>query len=252
MVAPDEARWPQPRLWRRIKIRMFLMARVVVVPLLRLLIGFRIEGLENLPASGPALMVSNHLHNSDPILLIAAYTRPILFMAKKEAFGVPVISWIARQAGAFPVDRGKADRAALRHAETLLGQGMIVGLFPEGTRSITGAIGSVHPGAAMIAARSGVPVIPTAIWGTEVLPLNGGKGRQRGRGRPQVTVRIGRPFHLPPPPPGRRHPDLAALTDLMMTEVARLLPEQYRGRYAEAASQGCPAADRSSSHAQGR
>lgn len=225
--------WPRPRTWRRIKIWMFLAARAVVVPILRLLIGFRIEGLENLPRRGPALMVANHLHNADPILLIAAFTRPILWMAKKEVFSVPIIRWIARQAGAFPVDRGKPDRSALRRAEMLLSEGMIVGLFPEGTRSITGAISVVHPGVAMIAVRTGVQIIPTAIWGTEVLPLNGRKGRRPGRGRPRVTVRIGKPFHLPSRAPGAARPSLETLTDLMMIEVAKLLPRQYRGIYAD-------------------
>ncbi|HET9017220.1 MAG TPA: lysophospholipid acyltransferase family protein [Thermomicrobiaceae bacterium] len=221
------------RRWRRIKIWIFENLRKVVVPTLALLIGFRIEGLEHVPRSGGALVVSNHLHNADPILLVAAYPRPLLWMAKKEVFGVPVISWIARQAGAFPVDRGTADRGALRQAEGLLDEGLLVGVFPEGTRSTTGGIKSVYPGVALIALRSGVPILPTAIFGTEVLPFNGHKGRRRGRGRPRVTVRIGRPFELPPRRAGEHRSDLASLTDLMMVEVARLLPESYRGLYAE-------------------
>lgn len=222
--------WP---LWRRLKLQLFIQARKVVVPLLRLAIGLRIEGLENVPRQGGALMISNHLHNSDPILLVAAYPRPIFFMSKKEVFGVPVVRWFARQSGAFPIDRGHADRGALRQAEFHLAEGMIVGVFPEGTRTTTGGLKEVFPGVALIAQRAKCPIIPTAIFGTETLPLNGAKGRRRGSGRTQVTVRIGRPFTLPERRPGEPRPDLAMLTDAMMIEVAKLLPPRYHGIYAE-------------------
>ncbi|MDI3339116.1 MAG: lysophospholipid acyltransferase family protein [Sphaerobacter sp.] len=229
-AAGDDA-WPMSRR-RRIKLALFRGARVIVIPLLRLLLGMRIEGLEHVPPRGGALVVANHLHNADPILLVAAFPRPVFFMAKKEVWKVPVARFFAELAGAFPVDRGTADRRALRQAERELADGWLVGVFPEGTRSTTGGLKDVYPGVALIALRSGAPIIPTAIWGTESLPFNGAKGRRRKRGWPQVRVRIGKPFHLPPPQPGTR-PDLAALTDLMMIEVARLLPPEYRGRYAD-------------------
>ncbi len=225
---PDE--WPMSRM-RRFKIILFTAARMVVVPLLRLILGMQIEGLENVPRRGPALVVCNHLHNADPVLMVAAFPRPVLFMAKREVFGVPVVRWFARQAGAFPVERGTADRAALRHAERLLAEGMLVGVFPEGTRSTTGALKEPFPGVALIATRSRVPIIPAAIWGTETLPFNGKKGR-RGKRKP-VRVRIGTPFCLPERAPGERRPNLDELTDLMMAQIARLLPPEYRGVYAE-------------------
>jgi 1-acyl-sn-glycerol-3-phosphate acyltransferase len=221
------------RAWRLFRLSLYLFSRPFVLAALRVLVGFRIEGLENVPKHGGALVISNHLHNSDPILLVAAYPRPLLWMAKKEVFSVPVIGWIADCAGAFPVDRGTADRQALRNAERLLEEGYLVGIFPEGTRSTTGGLKDVFPGVAMIASRSAVPIIPTAIFGTERLPLNGHKGSKRGTGRYRVTVRMGKPFHLPAREPGDPRMSMSDLTDFMMLHIAELLPEQYRGIYAD-------------------
>jgi 1-acyl-sn-glycerol-3-phosphate acyltransferase len=224
------------RVWRGFRKSLYLSARPFVLAVLRLLIGFRIEGLENVPKKSAALVISNHIHNSDPILLVAAYSRPLLWMAKKEVFRVPFIGWVADSAGAFPVDRGSADRNALRNAERLLREQNLVGVFPEGTRSITGGLKDVYPGVALIAVKSGVPILPTAIIGSDTLPFNGRKGRRRGRGRPKVTVRIGEPFNLPAKAPDGRRRDMSELTDIMMIHIARLLPEEYRGIYAERAN----------------
>ena len=221
------------RVWRGFRQGLYLAARPFVLAFLRVLIGFRIEGLENVPKKSAALVISNHIHNSDPILLVAAYPRPLLWMAKKEVFGVPFIGWVADSAGAFPVDRGSADRDALRNAERLLREQFLVGVFPEGTRSSTGGLKDVYPGVALIALKSGVPILPTAIIGSDSLPFNGKKGRRRSKGRPKVTVRIGKPFQLPTRTVDGRRQNMSELTDLMMIEVARLLPQEYRGIYAE-------------------
>ncbi len=233
----------QETAWRVFRLSLYLMARPFVLVAFRLLIDFKIEGIENVPKHGPALVISNHLHNSDPILLVAAYPRPLLWMAKKEVFSVPFVGWVADSAGAFPVDRGQADRQALRNAERLLSEGFVVGVFPEGTRSVTGGLKDVYPGVAIVASRSNVPIIPTAIFGTEVLPFNGAKGRKHGHGRPHVTVRMGKPFYLPKRETGDKRQSMAELTDLMMLHVAELLPPEYRGVYAERlAAVGEPAA----------
>lgn len=219
---------------RRFKSVGFWYARVIMLPIFKFIFGMRIEGLENIPKSGPALLISNHLHNFDPILLYAVLIRPGRFMAKKEVFSVPVIGWLTKFFDGFPVDRGSADRAALRLAEQHLANGKIVGIFPEGTRSPDATMQDAYPGVAMIAVRSGAPILPVAIFGTESMPFNGKKGRSHSWRRPRVIVRIGHTFNLPETQPGQRRPGLPAVTQIMMTEVARLLPPEYRGVYADA------------------
>ena len=201
---------------------------LVLGPALRM----RVDGLERVPATGPLLVVCNHLHNADPVIVSVAFPRPLHFMAKKELFGVPVIGWLIRKVGAFPVDRGTADRAAIRHAEAALRQGIAVGMFPEGTRSLTGALQRAHPGVGLLALRSGAPVLPMVVTGSERLPLNGAKGRRPTAGRREVLVQFGDTFAIPRELDGHRVTADQA-TDMMMAAVARMLPEQYRGVYAD-------------------
>lgn len=219
---------------RHFKSAGFWYARMIMLPIFKFIFGMRIEGLENIPKSGPALLISNHLHIFDPILLYAVLIRPGRFMAKKEVFTVPVIGWLTKFFDGFPVDRGSADRAALRLAEQHLANGKIVGIFPEGTRSPDATLQEAFPGVAMIAVRSGAPILPVVIFGTEKMPFNGKKGRGQTWRRPQVIVRIGHTFNLPETQPGQRRPSLPSVTSFMMTEVARLLPQEYRGVYADA------------------
>lgn len=201
--------------------------RVVLLALARLLLGLRIEGLEHVPRQGAALVAANHLHNADPILIAAAYPRLLLFMAKKELFANRLLSRLLWFAGAFPVDRGKADRGAIRYAETALAQGEPVAMFPEGTRSMTGQLGSGQPGAGLLALRGAVPVLPVAITGTEVLPGNGKKGRRGPRGRPRVTIRFGAPIDVASRP-GEPRISSQQATDRIMVAISALLPPEHR------------------------
>jgi 1-acyl-sn-glycerol-3-phosphate acyltransferase len=155
------------------------------------------------------------------------------YMAKKELMSVPVIGRVIRFGGAFPVDRGKADRHAIQMATERLQQGIAVGMFPEGTRSVTRRIERVLPGAGLIALRGNVPIVPVAIVGSERLPFNGSKQMHRGEGakRPWgVTVTFGEPFRLEPKPDGKRLTSEEAI-NLAMSKVAEMLPEEYRGIY---------------------
>lgn len=218
----------------------FRLARSVLLPFVRALVGLRLEGIEHVPADGPLIVICNHLHNADPILLSIAFPRPVHFMAKKETFAYPFIAAIIRRVGAFPVDRGKADRSAIKRAEATIAQGIPIGMFPEGTRSQSAALQPAHPGAAMIALRTNVPILPIAITGTERLPFNG-KARPSGpvtrttKSRARVVIRFGEPFQLAPTTTGHRLAVEAATTS-MMGRIADLLPPSYRGGYADSAA----------------
>ena len=209
----------------------FHLTRRFFIGALRLLTGFRVTGVRNVPRTGRLIVVSNHLHNLDPLVVAVAVPRPVHFMAKAELFRVPVLGLLIRFVGAFPIERGRADRKAIRRAEETLAQGIAFGIFPEGTRSVTAAMTKPLAGGALIALRSGAPILPVAVTGTEHLPFNGSRAPKR-RFRRAVRVTIGEPFIVPRTLDGQRLTSEGA-TDVMMRRVAALLPEGYRGIYAE-------------------
>lgn len=205
----------------------------VVGWLVRLLLGrSRVEGLDNVPRQGPFILASNHLSLADPPIIgwAAGYRtgRVIHFMAKEEMRRWPILGWLATQSAVFFVRRGEADRAAHRVALELLAAGRPIGLFPEGTRSRDGVLASAQSGVALLAMRSGVPIVPVGISGTErIFP-----GSSRMPHRTRITVRIGRPFSLTHQPAGRLDRALLAeQTERVMGEIATLLPAWQRGRY---------------------
>lgn len=229
---------------RRWKHGIFLLLKLLFVPTLRLLVRFRVHGLRNIPKRGGAVVVGNHVHNADPVLMYSATNRPIFFMTKDDVWRVPGVRWIAQQSGAFPVRRGKMDRAAIRTASALLEEGLLVGMYPEGTRSVSGGLSKPFPGASLIATLSHAPVIPVAIMGSEDLPFNGAKQQPRKRLYPQVTVVFGPPFRLEPRKDDGTRYTMNELTDAMMTEIARLLPDDMRGIYADRCGERHPAVRR--------
>lgn len=213
------------------------MLRLPLYGLIRVALGVRVEGTENIPPDGTGvLMVSNHLHNLDPLLIEIAFPRPLHFMAKEEIFRFKPLGWVLRRFGNFPVARGKSDRRAVKHAIATLQHGLALGMFPEGTRSKTMRMAKAHAGAGLIAIQGKSLILPVAVTGSERLPLNGKRPKhlRPEPGHKGVRIRIGAPFMLPETGSNgkRLGPDEA--TELMMGTIAGMLPADYRGAYADA------------------
>lgn len=205
------------------------VVRWLILLLMRPFVALTIEGLDEMPSSGAFLLVSNHLHNADPIILQAALRRPVHFMAKHELFRVPILSAIIRLVGSFPVNRQQPGRAAIGHAVALLAAGIPVGLFPEGTRSKTGKLGSAFSGAGLIAIKSDCLIVPVAISGTERLPGGATAGdRAHPPGWPlrrySVVVQFGTPFVLSSKVRQEPRAATAATTEVMRRISAMLSP----------------------------
>lgn len=152
-------------------------------------------------------------------------------MAKQELFSIPVLGFLIRWTGAFPIVRqgdigGK--RETMRHAMSILEGGEVLGMFPEGQRSSSGVLSRGKAGPVVIAAESGAPLIPIAISGTEKL-----KGISWLWKRPRIIVSVGKPFTLPSIEGRLRRSEMKSLTDLMMSRIAMLLPEAKRGVYGD-------------------
>lgn len=162
----------------------------------RAMFGLRAVGLERLPMSGPAVLVANHLSWLDPIVLPLALSRKPGFLAMEELWRMPVVSWVMRLYGplAIPLRRQAIDTTALRRATEALRGGAWLIVFPEGGIPPAGEVRAFHRGAAMLAAKTGAPIVPIAIVGTDdALPL----GRTVPRRRP-VTIYVGEPITVPP------------------------------------------------------
>ena len=191
---------------------------------LRVFGRWRVRGRANMPRHGPVIVVANHLNNADPPLLAASLPRRVRFMAKVEFFRRRRSRLPIGLFGGFPVRRGEADLGALRRAQRLLETGEAVGLLPEGTRNKSGiGMQPAHPGAALLALRSGAPVVPVGLTGTE---------RIHGLGillkRPLITVAIGPPLQLERPARIDRAAVEAASAQIMRA-IASQLPPAYRG-----------------------
>jgi len=197
--------------------------------LIKLLSRSRVEGLENLPARGPYILVSNHMSMADIPL---GYT----YIGGEDVAGWVAEKWrtnpllwpILRMARGIFIRRGEVDRGALEAAASWLRDGKIFALAPEGTRSRDGRLQRGKTGAAYLAQQADVPLVPVAVIGTERAFHSLFRLR-----RPELTLRVGKPFRLPPPAPAERNSELRRHTDEIMCRIAALLPPQYRGEYSE-------------------
>jgi len=194
-----------------------------------------IEGaIDEIPRDGPLIIAANHASNFDaPVVgawLIPRLGRRIHWLGKRELFAWPIVGWIAANGGVHPVDRDSADVEAFRLASRILDEGHVLFVFPEGTRSPDGALQEARDGVAMLALRSGAPIVPIGIAGSNrVWP----KGQRLPHPGGRVTVRVGRPFRpadeLPPGTDRKTAKGLA--TRLIMGRIAALLPVGQRGAH---------------------
>jgi len=189
----------------------------------------RVSGLEGLPRSGPLIIAANHLSNADPPF-IGGWLGPALdrrptFLAKDVLFSGPLGIFI-RSLGAQPVKAGGSDIGAYRVAKGVLDRGGVVAILPEGTRSFDGVMGQPKPGVSLLATRTGTPVLPVGVSGTDVLI---GRGKVLPAIGTRISLRVGRPFHLAIPPSSDRREALQAADEELMRRIAALVEPRHRG-----------------------
>jgi len=194
----------------------------------------RLEGATEIPTEGPLIVAANHASNLDAVVLASTLMprldRRFQWLGKKELFAWPLVGWIASNGGVHPVDRSTADVEAYRLARRILDEGHVLFAFPEGTRSPDGSLQAARDGVAVLALRTGAPIVPIGIAGSnrvwprsQRLPHPGG----------HVTVRVGRPFRLAEVLPADldRKAAKGVATDTIMRRIAELLPPGQRGVY---------------------
>jgi 1-acyl-sn-glycerol-3-phosphate acyltransferase len=205
------------------------MVLTVFRPLLNICFSWKVEGRENMPSTGPLILVANHVHVIDPILLAFSFPRWITFVAKEELFHSLFLRLWLRWAGSLPLQRdGKVTekQRILEGARRALDEGLILGMFPEGGRSHDGKLGRGKAGSAVIASRANASVLPVGIAGTN--QIHGISWLWR---RPPIIVKIGKPFKLPPTNTRISKSQMRLLTTQLMEQIAALLPREYRGAY---------------------
>lgn len=165
----------------------------------------RVYGVEKVPQLGPLVVVSNHASDFDPVLLSCCMRRPVAYMAKQELFRVPILKQAISLYGAYPVNRQAPDRSAIKSALSYLDEGWATGVFLQGTRTAEGRITEPKLGAALIAAKAKVPLLPVCLWGTQGIIKNGSPIPKFV----PLTVRVG---DLIEPPSSTKRDELEALT----------------------------------------
>lgn len=210
---------------------LYRLVRALINLCVRFFTRVEVIGLENVPKEGAFIAASNHLGRLDGVLVYYLLKRDDVVMLVAEKYRkYLLLRWLAKILDATFIDRFNADFSALRRVLSQLKNGGAMVIAPEGTRSRTRALLQGWSGAGYLAARSGVPVIPVAVTGTEDDLV---VAQLRRLQRPRLVVRIGKPFSLPPLNNREREKQLREYTDEIMCRIAALLPSDYRGVYAE-------------------
>ncbi len=205
------------------------LIRSIVRLLFRLLSRLDVQGVENIPATGPGILAANHLGRLDLALAFIVVDRTDIscLVADKYQKNLLLRPLVNALHGIW-INREQADFRALRQALDYIKGGGMLGIAPEGTRSKTGALMPAKTGVAYLAARAGVSIVPAGIWGTETAITQLFHLR-----RPLIHIQFGQPFRLPPLERGDRSAGLEENTDEIMCHIAALLPPAYRGVYAK-------------------
>jgi 1-acyl-sn-glycerol-3-phosphate acyltransferase len=208
--------------------------RALFILFFRLFGSWEVQGRENVPREGAVLIAPNHLSYLDPPLVGCALRRPGWFMAKADLFRIPGFSWLIRGMHAYPVKRGVPDRAALKRTLEYLKEGEIVCVFPEGTRSVTGELGPIEIGIGMLAVKSGAPIVPVGIRGTDRMLPRDAKRLHRAR----IRVRFGPPIPAPPAPEGRAEREVCQQIADQVGEALRAVLSEMDSAAATASGTG--------------
>jgi 1-acyl-sn-glycerol-3-phosphate acyltransferase len=185
--------------------------------------------LDKISPRGPLILYTNHTGSIEaPMLYAQIYPRPATGWAKIESWDNWFLNWIFGLWEVIPVRRGEADMSALRRALDVLKQGYIFGVAPEGTRNKTGQLIRAKPGAVMLALLSGAPLLPVAHWGGENFLPN-----LKNFKRTDFHIRVGEPFRIDTNGARVTGETRQEIADEMMVRLAALLPEKYRGKYAD-------------------
>ena len=206
--------------------------RLVAGAIVRLLTQTTVSGREHLPGGGPLLVVFNHLGHLDAGVIIASVPYNLEAIALSDLYRVPVTGQMLRLYGVIPVQRDVFDRSVVERAIGVLSTGGILFLAPEARMSMTGALEKARGGAAYLALKTGAPILPIALTGTENTRVY---GSWKARRRPLITMTIGEVLRLPDLPlrgPERKQ-SLAEASRIIMAHIAALLPPAYRGVYAD-------------------
>jgi len=214
----------------------YWVVKLVIAPFLRYFYRIDVDGLGNVPATGPVIIASNHVSFSDSVFLPFVLPRRITFVAKAEYFENPRTAWLFRALGQIPIKRegGSASERALDAARGVLGRGELFGIYPEGTRSPDGRLYKGHTGIARLALQTGAPVVAAAMIGTrEAQPI--------GQVIPNVfrcvTIRISEPMRFGRDAERINDPlVLRQVTDEIMFELRALSGQEYVDRYCKRAS----------------
>jgi 1-acyl-sn-glycerol-3-phosphate acyltransferase len=187
----------------------------------------QLNGVENIPAEGGFLICTNHLSRMDIPVLFTTPNRPkITALVTTKYLKYPLLRWFIVTAEGIWIDRDTADFAAIRKAMQKMDEGYVVGISPEGTRSPNGQLLEAKPGAAMLALRAQVPILPVALIGTE-FAVN----ELRHLRKPYIRVEYGKVIHTPKLDRNDREGQMKWLTDEIMCQIAAMMPEKYHGFY---------------------